>query len=843
MSDLLYPVTARPTSGGDGELRRLSGGEAEAYYRELFSFLPAHVVLGRAGGDPEAFSLAPSSVFGRKADGSMGGLVASDLSTLLDLVNLLAQKAALVHSHSIQQVVGLQTALSDINAAIATLQSGSGGLGNPLTADLDIAAFRLVQGNIEVLRREGNQLYVGGLPMPFFQPGTEELGMSWVWQGQRWGPDFVQASFVRQNHQTGTLGSTVQTAINFLLAAITDLQNGGGSGGIANPLSGNLDVAEFGLVSGANPLISWDGTRVLLGGSPVFPTEVSDPQAGHVGVYDAGLQKFVNRLLQVNQVQGLTTALNAITADITALQNGGGSGGIGNPLTEDLDIAAFKIKSGTQDLLAWINDKVVLGGQEIFESEITNPLAKHVAIYNESTGKFANRQLKSSDILGAGAGSTTVADEISSIETAAAAAQATADAASAQGQDAIAATQTNASSIAAIEAQPTPTVGDGEITEAKLAPEAVTGPKIATGTIPPRAMVDGALMTSVRNGAVFNDTGIATAAWGTSGVAGSYKMSAVVRDGFQDSSGYFFGRFAVGFLGLQRKSDGAVNLIANATTVATSAAGALALGDERLDVEVSFDLDSIEVILDGVSVIEWSGSFTHGTTPGSIIFGGLNNSSARSNGLTLYDVRLIDPADDTNTAYFPLDEGTRKTNETFRNALSVANGGVSTVGDAVVTGTVQSALVLSANGGKPVPVGRMVYLAGGSNSSSQSISGAAKYLSVGNRTVAEVTAPSSVQLIEAPTDGIYVLAASISFAANADALDEVRIEVETLSSGLGATSEVEIGANEARAVPVTAIAPITAGEWLAIQVDSVLGTTTTSVTEFSWSVHFYPTTP
>ena len=212
-----------------------------------------------------------------------------------------------------------------------------------------------------------------------------------------------------------------------------------------------------------------------------------------------------------------------------------------------------------------------------------------------------------------------------------------------------------------------------------------------SGDITADKLADGVLTNAVRRGALFSSTStVVQVAYAPSTSAGFNLEFRTVIDG--TSSGVVFGRVVSGYAGIQIISDGRIRLRNGVGTVATTSAQAPIGASAKVRAEIGADATLIyvdDVLLETLTYasISWS------TTASTYSIGGQSEGVTMFNG-RLWDVSLIDPADDTNTAVYTLDGPSG-----FENSHPG-----STVADATVTGNVSYALVPSSDGGRPVKV-------------------------------------------------------------------------------------------------------------------------------------------
>lgn len=370
MTAELYPLILERTGGtpggGDatGRIRRPTAQEIEAVTAAQLGWMSQQSVLGRLDGAPAAIALPAGSVLGRGATGGLRGLTSQDVDDLLTLTARLATKAAIGHGHTVADVANLQWILantsrlghthplSEIRATgiteghVPRVRSGAlvyealpsgGGLGSPLTANLDLATWSIVCGALNVLHCSAGRVILGGARVPHLNEGTPATGHVWIWTGSAWAHRVLVQADITGTAIAGFAATSLVGQLAELLGVLntksaighshplTELQvpagatpgyyltpkAGGGwellplpaaGGGIANPLTANLNIAGYQIVSGANELLRFSGGQVLLGGRAVFPSTIADPQAGEVAVYDANEGDFRNRLLAASEV-------------------------------------------------------------------------------------------------------------------------------------------------------------------------------------------------------------------------------------------------------------------------------------------------------------------------------------------------------------------------------------------------------------------------------------------------------------------------------------------------------------------------------------------------------------
>ena len=231
----------------------------------------------------------------------------------------------------------------------------------------------------------------------------------------------------------------------------------GGSGGIANPLTGNLGIGSHSLYSGPTDLLHFAGGRLFLQGCKIPCLDEGTPEAGHVWVYTTSpTPRWVHRQLSAGGVLmaaggSVETHIAALVASVAATAPavhghqlsqiivptgatpghyitpapGGGweilplpaaGGGLSSPLISPLDIANHAIVSGANALLSFAGGNVLLGGRQVFPSSIDNPIEGQVAAYSEEHSDFRNRFLKAAEITTVAiAGLETESDHVQSV--------------------------------------------------------------------------------------------------------------------------------------------------------------------------------------------------------------------------------------------------------------------------------------------------------------------------------------------------------------------------------------------------------------------------------------------
>lgn len=156
---------------------------------------------------------------------------------------------------------------------------------------------------------------------------------------------------------------TAAKITNYVNSVIEDLE------GLANPLNQDLDVGSFKVVSGATELLSKAGTRVRLNGQEVLPVDETEPPV-------AGYIPYVK-----NNGGNLFIGFREDT------------GGIPNPVNEDIDLDTHGVVSGATELLKLEGGKVRLGGLEVVPSLFTTPANLDIPVYISANNRIENKTL------------------------------------------------------------------------------------------------------------------------------------------------------------------------------------------------------------------------------------------------------------------------------------------------------------------------------------------------------------------------------------------------------------------------------------------------------------------
>lgn len=197
--------------------------------------------------------------------------------------------------------------------------------------------------------------------------------------------------------------------------------------------------------------------------------------------------------------------------------------------------------------------------------------------------------------------------------------------------------------------------------------------------------------TGVRRGALFG-AGIAAVSWvpTTPSSGFGYEFS-VVHDG---AAGVAVGRSTSGRASVAITADGKLALRENQTNLAES----VVLLEEGVPSTFRVDWTTTGATVTQDGVVVWSPTWVAVVWGTSLTghFIGAQIGTTNEYAGTLFDVSLIDPLSDANTGVYRLDG----------DFLNTHPG--STVADATVTGFVDFAEVLSADGGKPVRAGQLI---------------------------------------------------------------------------------------------------------------------------------------
>lgn len=170
----MNPLILEPLTGSQVRGREVADADLPAFIANALQWMAANSVLTRgSSGNARALELPNNTVLGRfDSGGGLGALSASQLSQILNLATLLAQKSNLGHSHAFVTITGIDwSTLADdrmlarvggVTQWIPFQGGGGGGIQNPLTQDLNIAGFRIVSGGQELLRYENDQVFLMG---------------------------------------------------------------------------------------------------------------------------------------------------------------------------------------------------------------------------------------------------------------------------------------------------------------------------------------------------------------------------------------------------------------------------------------------------------------------------------------------------------------------------------------------------------------------------------------------------------------------------------------------------------------------------------------------------------
>ena len=354
---------------------------------------------------------------------------------------------------------------------------------------------------------------------------------------------------------------------------------------------------------------------------------------------------------------------------------------------------------------------------------------------------------------------------------------------------------------------------------------------IPDGSITAAKLADGVAVNAVRRGALFD--GDATAkglvSWGPSTTSGSYRFKYQRGESHGAAARDLLGTIATG-----RQLIHSTNVGFKVWPDVSQTNGTVPVSDsdmaELAEYEFHFSPTAWSMDRDGVEVAAGTGTYTIATTVTGVNIGSSGGSGAPYG--TLYDVKLIDPADDTNTAVYTLDGPSG-----FENSHPG-----STVADATVTGNVSYALVPSSDGGRPVKVGREVYLHSWSSTTDRTISGADHSVAFNTIELDETgSAATNTTPFTAPVDGTIVTSVSFFVPANSDASDEVRLQLK--SGGVAFVDQrLELGSvSSGYVASVSGAATIAAGDALKCDIKDVMATTTTFLIRPHLTVAFYPT--
>lgn len=334
--------------------------------------IPPSSVLGRAasGSVRPLLSADLDAILGLSAliGGRAPAIHSHAISAITNLQTELNARALLLHEHNPNQIRSTNIPVGyvltrGVSGGEWAAPTGGGGatLAGPLVGDIEMGTFRILGCSpaVEFFRCTGGRLIVQGGRLPILNEGTPATGHVWIWTGSAWVHRTLLAADITATALTGVPGTTVHAQLEQLLAliearaltahthALADLlvpggatvgqvisvgsggtfvvtTPSGGGGGIANPLTANLDIATFALMSGAQEILKWAGGKVVLGGRDVIPAAITSPAAGHVAVYNDGTTVFENRILtaaevSVSAISGLSGA--TVQAALASLES------------------------------------------------------------------------------------------------------------------------------------------------------------------------------------------------------------------------------------------------------------------------------------------------------------------------------------------------------------------------------------------------------------------------------------------------------------------------------------------------------------------------------------------
>jgi len=334
--------------------------------------LPPLSVVGRAGtGSVRALTsvdldaiLGLSTLIGGRAPAIHGHAI-SEIANLQTILNGVSRVG---HTHPVTDLTssGVPTGYVVTKTAGGPVAwqapTGGGGatLAGPLVGDIEMGTFRILgcSPSVEFFRCTGGRLIVQGGRLPILNEGTPATGHVWIWNGTTWVHRVLVAADITATALTGVPGTTVHAQLAELLAlidarallshthALADVlvpggatvgqvvsvaadgtfvctTPSGGGGGIANPLTANLDLSTYALMSGVTEILKYSGGQVILGGRAVFPAAIVTPAAGHIPIYNPGTTLFENGLPQAQYVSmsaigGVTTT--SVQAAIASLK-------------------------------------------------------------------------------------------------------------------------------------------------------------------------------------------------------------------------------------------------------------------------------------------------------------------------------------------------------------------------------------------------------------------------------------------------------------------------------------------------------------------------------------------
>ncbi|MEM8713792.1 MAG: hypothetical protein AAGG01_22855, partial [Planctomycetota bacterium] len=159
----MNPLILEALTGSQVRGREVANADLPAFVSNALQWMATNSVLTRgAGGNPRDLQLPENTLLGHVGAFGLGAVNASQLSELLNLAGLLAQKSSLGHVHGFETLTGINWStladdrmLARVGGVIQWIPfqgGGGGGLQSPLTQDLDIVGFRIVSGAKELLR-------------------------------------------------------------------------------------------------------------------------------------------------------------------------------------------------------------------------------------------------------------------------------------------------------------------------------------------------------------------------------------------------------------------------------------------------------------------------------------------------------------------------------------------------------------------------------------------------------------------------------------------------------------------------------------------------------------------
>ena len=355
--------------------------------------------------------------------------------------------------------------------------------------------------------------------------------------------------------------------------------------------------------------------------------------------------------------------------------------------------------------------------------------------------------------------------------------------------------------------------------------------KTTRDAIGPEKLAPGVMPGAVRRGASVSASNyVVSAPWASTG--GGIEYAFTLSPGGSYTNGNVLGRTGAGNFHLVLDGGGSLRVTGHVENILSTPADTFLL-DHRHEVRVVLESGASSLLVDGVVINTSTATFAHSTTPIAVYIGSASANQYGTVGI-LSDVKLIDLADDTNTAVFRLDG----------DFLNSHPG--SAVADATVTGFVPFAKVLG-DSGKPVPVGRSVYLHSGTGVS-QVIDGGVATFTSGQLNAATLNETGALNtgtatIFTAPVDGLLHVTALVEIAANADSADTGSLEFRN-SGAIISTQSEEIGSVTAATThEISSVSQFAAGDGLGMLLNSVADATTSSFTILQLHLEFYPTAP